>query len=625
MKFSNHSFLVLGLVIIGLLMSTIYCDIYMHNPRGSNDRNCEKNENRQNANRLFDSQNNAKGGYACPRAVGAGSNTNIFYYYSGSVLPIQWTNQHQCGGDKTQCQVVIQTMCEKWVDNTNNELAGLRDGIPNTNTDTATETITAATVNDPRYGRHEPLDFYNKCSQRQRNLNLWTSDRDVNNNVGARGTRQNNNGNTHGFECPEERDYYPYWHPTPWIDIAYFTNNKTKCEEIPDQSENIVERYECSKPQHNNQKSCENDAGTWAPGSYTKALNIDIKNRIGKPECLFADETITSRDNYLGSAAQTGEIATYNWTIPDALEGMKCVIRIRYNISTGEIPFEIDNAFNKANSPVRQDLRSEAFGYAAHVELAMNTNQYGRTFQDRSYIFRVKKRDEKYNGRRIFNLNVRGKRGNIVQTFPAVEYDFVPNFLHVKYPDLVHIQWTGSDYNPARNPNDAEGGPLDPVDNQRRADRTNMFQCEGVSDISTNIPRGFENVTLFRDAGNNVDTKLVNHLAFPGIYDPKSPNLITSLCKKLAELPANDANARETDPRNCAKLNAAKTPYFDAGLVELRNNGYFCIVSTRNNNFSNRSQKGRLLVTGAPFDAASTSTISMAALLFAIVALLFIM
>ena len=73
-------------------------DVYMHAPRGSNDRNCEKNVNRNNGalrsgvrpraigtgsgDRLFDSQNNAKGGcapsssaaseprthrYACPR------------------------------------------------------------------------------------------------------------------------------------------------------------------------------------------------------------------------------------------------------------------------------------------------------------------------------------------------------------------------------------------------------------------------------------------------------------------------------------------------------------------------------------------------------------------------------
>lgn len=29
-------------------------DVYMHNPRGSNDRNCERNVNRNNENRMFD-------------------------------------------------------------------------------------------------------------------------------------------------------------------------------------------------------------------------------------------------------------------------------------------------------------------------------------------------------------------------------------------------------------------------------------------------------------------------------------------------------------------------------------------------------------------------------------------
>ena len=85
------------------------------------------------------------------------------------------------------------------------------------------------------------------------------------------------------------------------------------------------------------------------------------------------------------------------------------------------------------------------------VSLAVNTNQFGRTFQDRSYVFTIKPLptadSESSNmkdtpdvdwtamsvalqaGGKIYNVNVRGKRGNIVQTFPSVEYDFVPNAL----------------------------------------------------------------------------------------------------------------------------------------------------------------------------------------------------
>ena len=61
----------------------------------------------------------------------------------------------------------------------------------------------------------------------------------------------------------------------------------------------------------------------------------------------------------------------------------------------------------------------------------------------RSHKFAIRSKAESssIDGRKkLLNLNVRGKRGNIVQVYPAVEYDFVPNRLELSKNDFVHIQ-----------------------------------------------------------------------------------------------------------------------------------------------------------------------------------------
>ncbi|CAK9012031.1 Protein DD3-3, partial [Durusdinium trenchii] len=688
--------------------------------------------NRQNGNRLFDSENNDNGGYSCPRAfpfacyeLRYGSqqafnacrnrnsnienlpdeeqktfvdsngnlvkaldennqpidnslivNTPVMHYFSGTVLNLEWTVQHGLGpNDETHSEIIIQYSCDHMMTdncgerNRVNEISpfipndnifkrcSIRDGTPvavNANNPTlneqATDTIpeNTASQDDFRYGRHETYNYYKECRNRERNKGLYVADQDLNCND-ARCTRQDpNRNNRYGLECPEEAQYYPYWHHSPWIDIAVVVEDEGKCGFYRSESQNVKPRGRCDcgvngngnsncpndAQQPNNKQACEDEGYTWV---------TDPAHGYPPPECVVAE---FNRQNHLGNVGGGTTSNQFNWTIPDVLFNERCVLRYRYNISTTDkmnsmtggvdtrgnggidVTQRATAAQNGNGGPLYDNDENQAKTYlnmagvtgeGAQLGFAINTDQYGRTFQDRSYVFEIRPRDGKCNDKKIHNLNVRGKRGNIVQAYPAVEYDFVPSKLEIEDDECVHVQWVGSDYNPARNGNNGEAGPFCADtrggDSDTRADRSNLVQMARAGD---NFPiMNLNNMNLFK-----ADTNTYRRLVF---LDQQVDSI--SSCENYALLKdRTDENGNtfnrariEADHHNCMKLSGQKTPYFDAGVLEIDSTlGDLYFMSTRNNNFSNRGQKGKISVVRGTLSPLAITAIVAASIAFAV-------
>ena len=294
------------------LAGLAFADVYMHNPRGSNNRymrnraNDPNNRQTSNANRLFDSQSNNNGGYDW----GDGK----LQYYEGSTLGLEWTMQHGCGNNygKTECDIIWQYTCGKDV----------RDGATtNTIPDDSQQAL------DRSYGMHESYPYYQRCENRYRNMGLFLADQDLNGDK-ATFTRQNPNGNNRrGFECPEERDYYPYWQWSPWVDIVIMTTNTERCPMYQAESQNVKPRGYCQKIgeaqnmapwMYIEQSTCTAAGFDWilSDASYPESMSWGI----AAPPCLEAPWT---RDNNLGNA-RGGTLGgvyysgidnpIYNWT-----------------------------------------------------------------------------------------------------------------------------------------------------------------------------------------------------------------------------------------------------------------------------------------------------------------------
>lgn len=561
----------------------INADIYLHNPRGGNNRLDEENREVRNQKRLFDSQNNNRGGY----------NVGGLFYYAGSVLPIEWTNQHSCGNPNSHCELIIQYMCGDLV----------RDGASITTIPTDKSNCRNFDCNtDFEYGMNEDYYYYQDCSYRHRNRGLFTADQNLGGNRKyAKNTRQNPTGQRYGYECPEERDYYPYWQPSPWKDIAIMTNDVSRCPFYQEESQNVKSRWTCQIPKNltdmhlgrfeipNNKADC--DAFTYPSNDPNgiKAKWTEVKSHgLPAPDCR---ETEFSRDNHLGNGIG-GHPLVYNWTIPNNINHEQCVMRIRYNISTNDYDgWNTDASNNPSNVglPAKVGLSEEEAenrGYVYEGEpqvkvfsdlnfelnLAINTAQYGRVFQDRSFVFAVRPQPSNAIGKNIHNLNVRGKRGNIVQVYPSVEYDFVPNNMDAAVGDFIHIQWTGSNTNNANN--DGNG--------QARSDRNNIVLLSAQM-YPEGSGRQFGPGMKYGHYGNNYPMHLDN-ATFLGLSREDRENLAF--------------NAPGAFGGELSQLDDAG-PYYNLGIRRISQLGTYHYVCTRNNDFSNRDQKGRIFVSNS--------------------------
>nr|XP_039273175.1 protein DD3-3-like [Styela clava] len=639
-------------------------DMYMHNPRGCNNRLNEESATRTNNNRIFNSQNNNRGGYNVgdknPEAATNQEQQYSMEYFQSSAnvrpgtdslsgrseLVVQWTNQHGCGGNedtdphKLNCNIVLQYLCQDDVDSAAlDDGFTLRNGIStdsqNYNNIASTSTkadFDARKNQDAKVNRavHEPWWSYDACNKRERNKGLFVATQNLEQR-GAVSTRQNPGGDRSGWECPEERDYFPYWHPTVFTDAAILAQNESMCEYYKQHSFNrapkslCVEEFSAGVRKHfsdySTKESCEANSHSWveyyqmlelAPkytsqGDCEKDHGDGLSYKWGKPfdpnkienhqpivdtcfvqppeiDCKAAD---WSRVNHLGNG-RAGHPLNYTWVLPHYPSGNKkrCILRARYNITTDDYDPWNTFASNGENKIQQNPLVDVAEG-AQSLRLAINTAQFGRTFQDRTHVFKLAPRPSNFDAdARVLNLNVRGKRGNIVQTFPAVEYDFYPTrFSMRKGLDYLHVQWTGSNTHKNGGPG-GDGQTGSAGEGKDNTDRHNLLQ---TIDTDVNYPLPWETMTMFKDATvmwvDHGDITLAQSnievfLATAGYYH------CLDGCSKSLDGVATPLQ-RTLDNAN---------PSFHGIVVKFESTGEYYYICTRNNNFTNRSQKGKLTI-----------------------------
>jgi len=708
----------ISITLFALYFSVGLADTYCHQPRCSNNRLNEKSANRQNGNRLFDSQNNNRGGYnvgemgstnGFANNAGAFATDRIVFDYDandwandnaagrkqfeevfleGSIQSVTWTAQHGCGNPKNNCNMVFEYTCDthpqnkndllntntadvgnadtqqaqnaawqteewreyQWVTGTRVQLSnGANTNTPNDPNNIRNIRATYQNNNNDNEGRHEPEEYYIFAKNRERNKGLFTADQKLQGNDQTK-TRQNPGGTRRGLEVPEERDYFPYWQPSIWRPVAIFHNDEAECQaEMASKSAANEPKSACvpSAQQINqanngdledlvkidNQQDCENaDVGGSNTGGKWFTQQFDMPD--GYPYCVKAT---WSQVNNLGNVKDTGNGGlpqNWDWTLPSVDEFAKSgcyvytaegaanqnyvrvVTRLRYNMTTMDYaPYTTTAACNQnkkgnVQSPVEQNPTVDVGVDMQGLRLALNTAQTGRTFQDRSHVFRVMRTPDNgaanaamKNANKIINVSVQGKRGNIVQTFPAVEYDFWPKVVEMKTGDCAAFQWTGSNTHNNGNPaGDGQAG--DAGEGRGGSDRSNLIQ---IMDKNSTYPAPYDkavvddffaNSKVFRTyTGEAVSTGPI----ITGNEDPQTlagrDAQLYFLSGGYYQTEAGVAQAVGNDADGELNVLLNNTPASMRSMTVCPDKpGTYEFTCTRNNNFSNRDQKLTIVV-----------------------------
>merc|ERR1711972_283405 len=214
----------------------------------------------------------------------------------------------------------------------------------------------------------------------------------------------------------------------------------------------------------------------------------------------------------------------------------------------------------------RNDARLQIFeDIPMRLRSAYNTDQLGRVFEDRSHKIEFRQvpddvKAELEKGSKLYNINARGKIGNNVEVYPAFEYDFVPSRLEANQGDFIHIQWSGSNTNDRGDDHSQVDENGNTVGWLQGKDRHNMVMIDDFGDVkpSEDLEKLGEILGLSSDD--------LMKLAFDGVVGGDNESL-------------QSAGA-----------------YFDLGIRKLDKKGKAMFMSTVNNRFGVRTQKGKVIV-----------------------------